>query len=333
MARSTIHDERVRHAAGAGTTEAPDRGVDADRPTEIPPPGWKDVAKRVKEELRDDHSSLSAAGVAYFAFLSLLPALAAVVSLYGLFADPQQVRERVRSVFGSLPGDARQLLESQLSRIVDKPGSALSWSLAVSLALALWSASSGVAHLIEAVNIAYDEPEDRGFVKRRGQALAFTLAGVVAAIGVTTVLAVLPGLGPDSGIGHAALLAAGWAVAAIVVLAGLAALYRFGPDRDDPKWRWVTPGSAVALVGWLVVSIGLQLYAANFGSYDATYGALAAVVLLLIWLFLSALLVIVGAQLNAELEHQTARDSTEGRARPLGARGAEMADEVAPQPS
>jgi membrane protein len=156
---------------------------------------------------------------------------------------------------------------------------------------------------------------------------------VVAAVGVTTVLAVLPDLGPDSGIVRGLLIAASWAVTAVVALAGLAALYRLGPDRDDPKWRWVTPGSVVALVGWLIVSIGLQVYAANFGSYDATYGALAAVVLLLIWLFLSALLVLVGAQVNSELEHQTARDSTTGGPRPLGERSAEMADEVAPQPS
>jgi membrane protein len=311
-------------------TSTSERGVDADRPGEIPPRGWKEVAKRVKQELRDDHSALSAAGVAYFGFLSLVPALAALVSVYGLFADPDQVRHRVQQVFGSLPADARRLLQSQLGRITDKPSGSLGLSLAISIALALWAASSGVAHLVEAIDVAYDEGEERGFVKRRGQALLFTVAGLVAVVVVTTVLAVVPDLAGDSGVAHALLLIPAWAVAAVVAVLLLAGLYRFGPDRDDPKWRWVTPGSVLAIVAWLVVSIAFQVYTANFGSYDATYGALAAVVLLLIWLYLSALVVIAGAQLNSELEHQTERDSTTGPERPLGTRDAEMADRVAP---
>jgi membrane protein len=310
----------------------PGRGVDADSPNEVPPAGWKDVAKRVKAEMRDDHSSLSAAGVAYFVFLSMVPALAALVSVYGLFASPSQVRHRVQQAFTALPSDARKLLTSQLSNLVGSSSTALGVGFLVALVLALWSASSGVLHLMEAIGVAYDEEERRGFVRRRGLALAFTLAGLVVGIGMITAITTLPDA-VDATALRWILRIAVYVVAALVALAGLAALYRVAPDRDDPRWRWVTPGSIVAIAALVAVSVGLQIYVSNFGNYNATYGALAAVVLLMLWLYLSSLVVIAGAQLNAELEHQTAKDTTEGPSRPLGSRDAEMADTVAPQPS
>jgi membrane protein len=310
----------------------PDRGIDAESPTDVPAAGWKDVAKRVKAEMRDDHSSLSAAGVAYFVFLSMVPALAALVSVYGLVASPSQVEHRVRSAFAALPSDARKLLTSQLTNMVGTSSGALGIGFVVALALALWSASSGVMHLMEAIGVAYDEAEGRGFVRRRGVALAFTIAGIVVAIGLVTAMTALPAL-TDVAAFRWVLRVVVWVVVALVLLGGLAALYRVAPDRDDPKWRWVTPGSLVAIVALVLVSVGLQVYVSNFGNYNATYGALAAVVLLMLWLYLCSLVVVAGAQVNAELEHQTAKDTTRGRARPLGRRDAEMADTVAPQPS
>jgi membrane protein len=318
--------------AGAGRAVAPDRGVDAERPAEIPPRGWFDVAKRVKAELRDDHSALSAAGVAYFGFLSIIPGLAAVISVYALVASPAQIRRRMSDALTALPSDARHLLTSQLTRLSDRSSGALGISLLISIAVAIWSASSGMAHLIEAIGIAYDEGEGRGFVRRRGQAILFTIAVMVVGVVGVTAIAVVPRL-VDDGPLRWVLRVAVWVAVALAALVGLAALYRFGPDRDDPRWRWVTPGSLIALVLVVAASVGLQVYAANFGSYSATYGGLAAVVLLLLWMYLVALLTIVGAQINAELEHQTAEDTTRGPEQPMGTRGAEMADTVARQPS
>jgi membrane protein len=286
----------------------------------------------VKAEMRDDHSSLSAAGVAYFVFLSMVPALAALVSVYGFVASPSQVRHRVQQAFAALPSDARKLLSSQLSNLVGNSSSALGIGFLVALVLALWSASSGVLHLMEAIGVAYDEGEGRGFVRRRGLALAFTVAGIVVAIALVTAMAALPDVTDVTAL-RWVLRVAVWILAAAVLLGGLAALYRVAPDRDDPRWRWVTPGSIFAIVALIVVSVGLQVYVSNFGNYNATYGALAAVVLLMLWLYLSSLVVIAGAQVNAELEHQTAKDTTEGPERPMGTRDAEMADTVAPQPS
>ncbi|HKY14968.1 MAG TPA: YihY/virulence factor BrkB family protein [Microthrixaceae bacterium] len=303
-------------------------GLDADHPVEIPARGWRDVAVRVKDEMKDDHASLSSAGVAFFGFLALIPGLAALVSLYGIFADPDDVRARVESLTATLPTEARDLIEDQLTRLTGTSTASLGLGLVVSVALALWSASSGVAHIVEAINIAYDEKDERGPVARRGMALLMTLALVVVA-GVAIAVTALLSQADDSSMAlRWVLRLASWLLLAVAFVAALAVLYRHGPDRDEPKWRWVTPGALAALVGWIAISIAFRLYVANFGSYDETYGSLAAIVVVLFWLYLSALVIIAGAQLNAELEHQTARDSTKGPDRPLGARDAEMADTI-----
>ncbi len=305
-----------------------DHGLDADRPSELPAEGWKDVLIRVKNQMRDDHVSLSAAGVAFFGFLSIIPGLAAFVSLYGLFANPDQVRSRVEQAFGALPSDARHLLTDQLSRLTESSRASLGFGLAVSLALALWSASSGVAHLIEAINLAYNEQQKQGFLKRRGTALLFTFALLVVGIVAAAGIGLAANVGGSNSLVQWVVRVVTWLVVALLFIVILSVLYRFGPDRDDPKWRWVTPGSVTALVLWVAISVGFQFYVANFGSYNKTYGSLAAIVVMLFWLFLSALVVLVGAELNSELEHQTARDSTVGKERPLGTRDAYVADTV-----
>ncbi len=305
-----------------------DRGRDAERPSDLPAKGWRDVLVRVKDQMRDDHVSLSAAGVAFFGFLSVIPGLAAFVSLYGLFADPNQVRSRVEQAFGALPSDARHLLTDQLSRLTESSKASLGFGLAVSLAIALWSSSSGVAHLIEAINLAYDEKQTQGFVKRRATALLFTFAVVVTGIIAVGGIGVAANIGGSNSFVQWVMRIVTWLVVALLFIVILSVLYRLGPDRDQPKWRWVTPGSVTALVLWVAISIGFQFYVANFGSYNETYGSLAAIVIMLFWLFLSALVVLLGAELNAELEHQTARDSTVGQERPLGARDAYVADTV-----
>jgi membrane protein len=312
-------------------TETLPRGRAAERPSQIPPRGWKDIATRVRAELKEDHTSLAAAGVAFFGFLAVIPALAALVSVVGLVTEPDAVTQRADDLFGSLPSEARDLLTAQLDTLASRTSSSLSLSLVVSIALSLWSASSGMSHLIEGVNVAYDEQDGRNLVVKKAMSLAFTLGAI--AFGVFTVvgLAALPAIvdaldlpGWLSGL----LRYAFWPVLVVGFVLGLAVLYRHGPHRDAPKWRWVSWGSAVAVVIWLVASILFRVYAANFASYDQSYGSLAAVVVLLLWLYITAFAVLLGAQLNAEMEHQTAVDTTRGPERPLGQRGAVMADTI-----
>ena len=313
-----------------GTT-ADDRGRSATSPREVPARGWKDVLLRVKDQVKADQVPLLAAGVGFYAMLALFPALIAVVSVYGLVADPADVEQQIAGMTSALPAGAADLIGEQLTSIVNSQSSSLTWGLALSLAGVLWSVSSGVQGLIKGLNIAYDEDESRGFVKLRALALLLTLGaivGVIAALGLIVVVPLLlraVGLGV---VGAWAVRIGRWPLLAVLVAVGLAVVYRYGPDRDRPRWRWVGPGAAIATVLWILGSIGFSVYVNNFGSYNRTYGSLRAVIVLLLWLYLSSFVVLLGAEIDAELEHQTARDSTVGPERPLGRRDAYVADHV-----
>jgi membrane protein len=324
-------DERHLRTSRRRFRDVEHRGRDADRPTEIPARGWKDVLVRVKNEAHDDHVSLSAAGVAFFAFLSLIPALAALVSLYGLLFNPADVQRQVSELLATLPEESRELISEQLRSIATTQRSTLNISLAVSIALSIWTASGAMAHLIEAINIAYEEPPRSGF-RRRAVALVLTVAAIVffvvmiAAISAVTAVADDQVAAPLRWLLRTLL----WLIIGSAFAVGVAVLYRFGPNRDRPRWNWVSVGSVVAVIVLVLASLGFRWYTANFGSYNETYGSLAAIVLVLLWLYIAAFIVLLGAELNAELEHQTARDTTVGRPRPMGTRQAVMADEVAP---
>jgi membrane protein len=308
-------------------------GRDATSPTEIPPRGWKDVLVRVKEESKQDNITLLAAGVGFFSLLALVPALVALVSLYGLVADPENIDEQVEDVLGAAPTEVRDLVVQQLSSITEDSGGALGLAAVISLVLALWSASSGVKNLIAAINVAYDEDETRGFVKLRSVSLAFTIGAIVFLVASFVLIAVLPSLLADTGLGTAGRIAAGvlrWVVLLVGMLFALALLYRYGPDRDNAAWSWTSPGAIVATLMWLAGSALFAFYTANFGKYNETYGSLGAVVVVMLWLYISALAVIIGAELNAELERQTARDTTTGPPRPMGERDATAADTLGP---
>lgn len=305
------------------------RGRTADSPADIPAAGWKDTALRVKDEISDDHTSLVAAGVSFFAFVAFIPGLAGAISIYGLFTDPSQVEGQLAQLLGNLPQEAQQLVTDQISRLASQSTGALSWGTAIAILLALWTASSGMANLMKAMNVAYDEEDGRGPIKRRGLALGLSVGALllVAAIAYA-VSTVGPWVNELTG-SEAATVGAQiliWLLAAFVFSASLAVLYRFGPDRDDPRWQWVTLGSIVAVVLWLGASILFRFYVSNFGSYNETYGSLAAVVILLFWLYITFFVIMLGAQINSELEHQTAVDTTVGAGEPLGERGATMAD-------
>jgi len=304
-------------------------GGEADSPTQIPPQGWKQVLLRTKDQIKEDNIPLLAAGVAFYAFIALFPALIAAVTVYGLVADPQQVEEQISGFADSLPREAASLLTEQLTDIAGGSSSALGWGLLLSLGGALFAASGGMQNLVKAVNIAYDEEETRGFVKLRLLALALTVGAIVFIVVTVGLIAVLPalldGLGP---VGRFAAQAARWAGLVVFVLVALAVIYRFAPDRDDPKFRWVGLGSGVATLLWVIGSAGFSLYVSNFGKYGETYGALAGVVVLLLWLWLTSLIILVGAEINSETEQQTAKDTTQGPEKPMGERRAVKADSM-----
>jgi len=307
------------------------RGREAERPTDIPAKGWKDVAARTRAEVKDDRVTLLSAGVAFYSLLALVPALVALVSMYGLVADPTSVDRQVGDWLGSAPKEVRDLLVTQMRSITANAGAGASIGVVIGIAVALWSASSGMAHLVQAINIAYDEEETRGFVKLRGQALLLTLGAVVFVVVAIGIIAVLPAVLADTGLGTVGRILAGiarWLLLLVGMMVALSVLYRYGPDRDDPKWSWTSPGAIVATVMWLVASALFAVYTGNFGKYNETYGSLGAVVVLLLWLLLTALAVILGAEINCEVERQTARDSTDGAPEPLGSRGATAADTI-----
>ena len=307
------------------------RGREAEAPHEIPPAGWKDVLWRTWNEFLGDHVLTQAAAVTFYVTLAVFPAIAAMVSIYGLFADRATVAAHVASLDWILPGGALDVLGAQVTRVAEKGNSTLSLAFALSLVLSLWSANAGIKAMFEALNVVYEEDEKRSLVMLNLESLVFTLAGIVfAAVSIATVVA-LPivldrlWLGPWT---ETLIRLGRWPILFAVVATLLAFLYRFGPSRRRAKWRWVSWGSALASVLWVVLSMGFSYYAAHFGRFDETYGSLGAAIAFMTWVWLSVTVVLIGAELNSELEHQTARDSTEGRPRPLGRRGAEMADTI-----
>jgi membrane protein len=281
---------------------------------------WRNVAVRVKQQMKVDDVPLLAAGVAFFALLALVPALVALVSVYGLVADPGGIERQIEDLLAAAPQEVRDLVTSQLSSIVAGSSSGLGVGVIVGLVVALWSASAGMQHLIGAVNLAYDQEETRGFVKLRGLALVLTVAALVALAAVVAGFIVVPELLEDEGaqaVGKAAILVVRWPLLAVLGLLGLAVLYRYAPDRDQGRgrWRWVTPGAVFAVVVWVIASVGFSIYTANFGRYNETYGALGAIVVVMLWLYITAYVVIVGAEINAELERQRARAGAVGAPR------------------
>jgi membrane protein len=313
------------------TLQGQDRGRDAETPAEIPAKGWKDIAWRVYDGIQNDRVLLVAAGVTFYALLALFPATAALVSLYGLFADPSTIVEHLGLASGFLPDGALEVVGDQVKRIASQKGT-LGITFMATLALALWGANAGTKAIFDALNIIYKEREKRSFVRLTLHSLLFTLGAIalllVALAGIVVVPVVLKLLGVPDESGLALLSLLRWPVLYLLILFALACLYRYGPSRAEPRWRWVTWGSAIAGAIWILGSLLLSWYVANFGTYNATYGSLGAVIGFMVWMWLSTIVVLVGAEINAETEHQTAKDTTKGRSKPMGVRGAKMADEV-----
>lgn len=294
---------------------------DASRPSEFRKRDLKAVARRTRDGIKNDNVGLLAAGVAFYAFMSLFPALTALVSIYALFADPAQVQQEVQATSGVIPEQAQAIVQSQLARITSASGGVLGLGAIAGILVALWTANHATKGLFLALSLVYGEKEERSFLKINGQSLLMTLGMLVAALVAIFLIAVFPAvvgaLGLGGGTGTLTTLAR-WPVLIGLVLVAFAALYKFGPDRDSPKWLWASPGALLATVLWLVASIGFAIYTQHFGSYNKTYGVLGAVVVLMVWLLITAYVVLIGAELNAALERQTTRDTTHGQPRPMG---------------
>jgi membrane protein len=353
--RERVEEKAARRAAAAkaaaagtaATSGDPDRpppgapspeelpGIHAEKPTEIPWRGWKQILKRSWAENKADNMPIIAGGVAFFGFLSVFPALIALISLYGLVATPETVAQQVEDVSAQLPSSASQLIKEQLTSIVDNSGSSLSISLVVSILAALWSASGGMGNLITAVNLAYDEVETRNFVKLKLLSLALTLGSMIFVLVTFGLVAVVPAVIdalPLGIVGTILAQAARWLLLLGVFAGSLAVLYRVAPDRDAPRIRWVSLGAVIVTVIWAAVSVGFAVYVDKFGSYDKTYGTIAGVIVLMLWLYLTCYLVLLGAEIDSEAEHQTAHDTTIGEPQPMGARDAKMADTLPEKP-
>ncbi|MET0742137.1 MAG: YihY/virulence factor BrkB family protein [Microvirga sp.] len=310
---------------------AGERGRHAESPTEIPVLGWKDILWRVYAEFNQDHVTSVAAGVTFFALLAIFPAIGALVSIYGLFTDPATIRDHLNTLSGVLPGGAMEIIGEQVGRIASAGGGTLGFAFLFGLAVSLWSANAGMKAVFEALNIVYEEEEKRSFIRLNATSLAFTLGAILFLLFALGAVVVLPIVFDFIGLGRATewiIAIARWPVLLVGVVLALALIYRYGPSRDNPQWRWTTPGSILAAVLWIVASMLFSWYVSSFGSYNETYGSLGAAIGFMTWIWISTIIVLVGAEINAEMEHQTVKDTTEGSKQPLGQRGARMADTV-----
>ncbi len=307
-------------------------GRQAKKPTEIPKRGWLEIAKRVKSQLAIDHIPIVAAGIAFYFFLAIFPALAAIISVYGLVVQPDQVASQIASLAGGFPQNAQEMISGFGERLTGKSGGELGWGVALSILVSLWSANKGTKAVFEGLNIAYNEVDNRSFIKKNALTLLATLLALITWIVAMALIAGFPAITgmlglPD--IVQTLIDYLRWPLLAVIVMTFLAWIYKIAPDRDSPKIRWVNAGSIVATLLWLGGSMLFSLYVDNFGNFDNTYGSFAAIVVLMLWFFLTAFIILLGGEINSETEHQTATDTTVGPDEPMGQRGAFHADHVA----
>ena len=304
-------------------------GEDADAPTDIPMAGWRQVLSRVWTGIGRDHLSTLSAGVAFFALFAIFPSIAALVMLAGLAIQPPELQTVINELAAALPKEAASIIIDQVAQVVSDDNTALGVALVISLVLALFSASAGIRTLMDGLNAVNSETEKRSFLVYYATGLALTLfmiVGFIVAVVMTLAIPILQEVLPLPPVLDSLLTWLRWPIFAVLVIMGLGVIFRYGPSRQPAKWRWLSPGALSATVIWICFSILFSIYVSNFGSYTKTYGALAGVIILMTWLWLSAFIVLLGAKLDAELEHQTDRDTTTGPSKPTGTRGAVVAD-------
>jgi membrane protein len=307
------------------------RGREATRPRHIPLRGWIDVLWRTAEQVIEDRLMSVAAGVAFFTLLATFPAIGALVSLYGLFADPESVAQHLETLSFFLPPAGVEIIGEQAERIANQRGGTLGLTFVFSLLIALWSANAGMKAMFEALDVVYGEREKRSLIAYNLQTLMFTLGAIILAalaIGALVVLPLVLGILGVAATAERTIQFLRWPVLLIVQLGAISLLFRYGPSRHEARWRWITIGSVVASLGWVATSFAFSWYLSAVSNYNETYGSLATVIVFMIWLWISVFVVLLGGELNAEAERQTARDSTIGPEKPIGERGAVVADTI-----
>ena len=315
------HDSKDAHEDPHGRTAA--------HPKQIPTAGWRDIFMRVVQNIGRDNTSLVAAGIGLNALLAVFPALAVLVSVYGMFASPGDVATDLGPFLSILPGDASKLLTDQLQTLTTPKNHTLGFGAIVATIVALWNSRQGMSALMTATNIAYNQREQRGFLRQTALSIGFSMGAMFIFLVMLLVGVAVPLLLQRAPIGQGvtlAILVFRWVLLWSFAVLGFSLAYRYAPDRQAPKWRWVTWGSAIAATVWILGSLGFAAYVQNFGSYGKTYGALGGVIVLLMWFYLMGFTIVLGAEINAEMEHQTAVDTTEGPPAPMGQRGAYVAD-------
>jgi membrane protein len=307
------------------------RGRHAVVPWQIPWTGWKDIFWRVYASVNDNRLLAVAAGVVFYSLLAIFPAIAAFVSLYGLIADASTIDSHLSLAAGIFPAGAVDIIHEQISRLTAKSDARLSLGFITGLAVALWSANAGMKAIIDALNVVYDEKEKRSFVKLNLLSLLFTLIAILSLMIALAAVVIAPMVFSAVGLSSLwslAIAALQWPLLLVLAAIALAAIYGYGPSRAEARWQWLSVGSGAAAIGWLITSALFSWYIAHFGAYNATYGSLGAAVGMMMWMWISAIVILLGGELNAEIEHQTAKDSTVGSEKPLGERGAVMADTI-----
>jgi membrane protein len=329
--RAHVGEPNEHNAIDLVRAGEPGRGRDAKTPEQIPPRGWADILWRVFWAISENRILSTAGGVAFFALLAIFPGIGAIVSLYGLFADASTISDHTALLGGILPFGVLDLVVEQIQLVVRQQNDTLGIAFLIGLIIAVVSANSGMVALFDALNVVYDEREKRSLVQLYTTTFLFTLAGIVFVILAIFGLVIIPLALNFIGLTTATenlISVLRWPVLFVAIGTSLAFLYRYGPSRKDARWRWVTWGSIIAAFLWIAVSMLFSWYVATFDSYNRVYGSLGAGIGFMVWLWISAVIVMLGGQVNAEMEHQTARDTTEGKPMPLGSRGAAMADHV-----
>lgn len=315
-----------------GNTSAGKRGHNAENPGQIPMKGWKDIALRVKDQLTKDHVPIIAGGIAFYFFLAIFPAIAAALSIYGLVMEPAQVEQQMSQLANILPEKIHQMVSNILEQQSQKPGSSLGWSLILGILISLWSSNNGTKAVFEGVNITYDETDERGFFKLTGVTLVFTIGGIIVGFIAIAMVVAFPALIDKIGLPstlETVIQLLRWPILALIVMFSLAAVYKVAPYRSSPEFKWTSWGAIIATLIWLAGSLLFNLYISNFSSFDETYGSFAAIIILMLWFFLTAFIILLGAEINSEMEHQTSRDTTTGEDKTMGQRGGYHADHVA----
>ncbi|WFU73728.1 YihY/virulence factor BrkB family protein [Bradyrhizobium sp. CB2312] len=315
----------------AGAAAQPGHGRRSKSPFAIPWAGWKDIFWRTYQRIDDDRLLATAGGVVFFGLLAIFPAVTALVSSYGLFADPATISDNLQKLAMMLPQGTFEIVEEQVGRVVSKGNTALGATFLFGLVLAIWSANAGVKAIFDALNVAYEEREKRSFIKLNLVSLAFTVGGILALLVMVGTVVAFPlaldhlGIAPESKL---IVALARWPLLFLILMVALAILYRYAPSRDAPRWQWLSPGALIAAILWIAGSSLLSWYLSSFANYNATYGSLGAAIGLMMWMWMSAIVIMFGAELNSEIERQTLRDTTTGRPKPLGSREAVSADTV-----